>query len=59
MYRHPPRAVPAEDRDGQQPAGWRERAEIDLSPGVPDLSGFPRVAWMRAERVVLEQASVT
>jgi GntR family transcriptional regulator/MocR family aminotransferase len=20
-------------------AGWRERAEIDLSPGVPDLSG--------------------
>src|SRR5215831_14648308 len=41
------------------PAGWRERAEIDLSPGVPDLSGFPRAAWMRAERVVLEQASVT
>jgi GntR family transcriptional regulator / MocR family aminotransferase len=41
------------------PAGWRERAEIDLSPGVPDLSGFPRVAWMRAERAVLEQASVT
>src|SRR5439155_11299527 len=22
------------------PPGWRERAEIDLSPGVPDLSGF-------------------
>src|SRR6516162_8526301 len=41
------------------PAGWRERAEIDLSPGVPDLSGFPRAAWMRAERAVLEQASVT
>ncbi len=39
------------------PAGWRERAEIDLSPGVPDLSGFPRAAWMRAERAVLEQAS--
>src|SRR5215472_3218133 len=40
------------------PPGWRERAEIDLSPGVPDLSGFPRAAWMRAERVVLERASV-
>ena len=39
------------------PAGWRERAEIDLSPGVPDLSGFPRAAWIRAERAVLEQAS--
>ena len=41
------------------PPGWRERAEIDLSPGVPDLSGFPRAAWMRAERAVLEQASAT
>jgi GntR family transcriptional regulator/MocR family aminotransferase len=41
------------------PPGWRERADIDLSPGVPDLSGFPRAAWIRAERVVLEQASVT
>jgi GntR family transcriptional regulator/MocR family aminotransferase len=40
------------------PTGWRERAEIDLSPGVPDLSGFPRVAWLRAERLVLERASV-
>src|SRR6516162_3281587 len=41
------------------PQPWRARAELDLSPGVPDLSGFPRAAWMRAERVVLEQASVT
>ena len=39
-----PRPVPAEP----QPADpmllrqrWRARAEIDLSPGVPDLSGFP------------------
>ena len=40
------------------PHRWRERAEIDLSPGVPDLSGFPRAAWLRAERQVLEQASV-
>ena len=40
------------------PQPWRTRAEIDLSPGVPDLSGFPRAAWLRAERAVLEQASV-
>ncbi len=40
------------------PHRWRARAEIDLSPGVPDLSGFPRMAWLRAEKLVLEQASV-
>jgi GntR family transcriptional regulator / MocR family aminotransferase len=40
------------------PQRWRARAELDLSPGVPDLSGFPRAAWLRAERSVLEQASV-
>ncbi|MGX1755799.1 MocR-like pyridoxine biosynthesis transcription factor PdxR [Streptomyces lydicus] len=28
-------------------------ARIDLSPGVPDLSAFPRTAWLRAERAVL------
>ena len=28
-------------------------AEIDLSPGVPDLAAFPRQAWLRAERVAL------
>lgn len=30
-------------------------AEIDLSPGVPDLAAFPRAAWLRAERAVLEE----
>ena len=40
------------------PQRWRAQADIDLSPGVPDLSGFPRAAWLRAERSVLEQASV-
>ena len=29
------------------PQPWRARAELDLSPGVPDLSGFPRGAWLR------------
>jgi GntR family transcriptional regulator / MocR family aminotransferase len=43
---------------GRLPLRWRGRAEIDLSPGVPDLAGFPRGAWLRAERAVLERASV-
>ena len=41
----------------QLPRPWRAQAELDLSPGVPDLSGFPRAAWLRAERAVLAQAS--
>jgi GntR family transcriptional regulator/MocR family aminotransferase len=49
----PVRAVPS-----LLPQPWRARAELDLSPGVPDLSGFPRGAWLRAERSVLDRASV-
>ncbi|HEY3468892.1 MAG TPA: PLP-dependent aminotransferase family protein [Amycolatopsis sp.] len=30
-------------------------ARIDLTPGVPDLTAFPRAAWLRAERAVLEE----
>ena len=33
--------------------------ELDLSPGVPDLSAFPRAAWLRAERVVLAGISAS
>ncbi|GHF15909.1 GntR family transcriptional regulator [Amycolatopsis deserti] len=32
-------------------------ARIDLTPGVPDLAAFPRVAWLRAERAVLGDLS--
>jgi GntR family transcriptional regulator / MocR family aminotransferase len=39
------------------PRRWGADAEIDLSPGVPDLSAFPRAAWLRAERAVLARAS--
>ena len=39
------------------PRRWGADAEIDLSPGVPDLSAFPRAAWLRAERAVLAEAS--
>jgi GntR family transcriptional regulator/MocR family aminotransferase len=33
--------------------------QMDLSPGVPDLSAFPRAAWLRAERAVLDRVSAT
>jgi GntR family transcriptional regulator/MocR family aminotransferase len=32
-------------------------ARIDLSPGVPDLTAFPRSSWLRAERAVLHDLS--
>jgi DNA-binding transcriptional MocR family regulator len=35
------------------PAG----VDLDLSPGVPDLSAFPRAAWLRAERAVLAEVT--
>ena len=50
--------VPARPGPMLLPQPWRARAELDLSPGVPDLAGFPRAAWLRAERSVLERASV-
>jgi GntR family transcriptional regulator/MocR family aminotransferase len=59
----PPRAVrrpsppPEPEPVSVLPQRWRTSAELDLSPGVPDLSGFPRATWLRAERWVLEQAS--
>lgn len=28
-------------------------ARFDLTPGLPDLTAFPRAAWLRAERAVL------
>jgi GntR family transcriptional regulator / MocR family aminotransferase len=53
----PPRRAPRM-APSPLPQRWRVQAELDLSPGVPDLSGFPRAAWLRAERSVLERASV-
>ncbi len=29
-------------------------ARIDLTPGAPDLTAFPRAAWLRSERAVLD-----
>jgi GntR family transcriptional regulator/MocR family aminotransferase len=55
----PPLALAA-DEEGLPvlPRRWRAGVELDLSPGVPDLSGFPRAAWLRAERTVLDRANV-
>lgn len=33
------------------------RARVDLTPGLPDLTAFPRTAWLRAERAVLTDLS--
>ncbi len=33
------------------------RARIDFTPGRPDLTAFPRAAWLRAERAVLAELS--
>lgn len=32
-------------------------AAVDLTPGRPDLTTFPRAAWLRAERAVLAELS--
>ncbi|MGE7387287.1 PLP-dependent aminotransferase family protein [Streptomyces sp. NPDC004126] len=51
----PPAAGPAAavPRGGLVDALRAEPCRIDLSPGVPDLTAFPRTAWLQAERRVL------
>ncbi|MEU1499206.1 PLP-dependent aminotransferase family protein [Streptomyces sp. NPDC005732] len=44
-----PSAVPEPDRTRSRPA-------YDLSPGTPDLSFFPRAAWLKASRRALTTA---
>jgi GntR family transcriptional regulator / MocR family aminotransferase len=58
-----PPAGPAADGDPARarpaallPAPWPAGVELELSPGVPDLSAFPRAAWLRAEQAVLDSA---
>jgi GntR family transcriptional regulator/MocR family aminotransferase len=43
----PPAVVPVPEPAPAPPRGF------ELAPGVPDLSAFPRAAWLRAEREVL------
>lgn len=46
---------------GSRPAGRPEqpaaREPVNISAGVPDVTGFPRAAWLRAERRVLATAT--
>ncbi|MFD0278197.1 PLP-dependent aminotransferase family protein [Kitasatospora sp. NPDC127111] len=54
----PPAAAPALFDAAPGPASFdalrAAPARIDLGPGVPDLAAFPRAAWLRAERAVLD-----
>ncbi|WP_238487442.1 MocR-like pyridoxine biosynthesis transcription factor PdxR [Actinoplanes flavus] len=55
-------ARPAGDRrrtldELRLPVSAPDGIDLDLSPGVPDLSAFPRAAWLRAERTVLDRVT--
>jgi GntR family transcriptional regulator/MocR family aminotransferase len=60
-------STPVRQRDGAAEAmrlplrGSRrpDDVQIDLSPGVPDLSAFPRAAWLRAERAAMSELTAT
>lgn len=41
------------------PLSTPDGIDLNLSPGVPDLSAFPRAAWLRAERAVLDRVTAS
>jgi len=49
-------ATPSAERPPVPAGSLEPRFEHDLRPGVPDLVGFPRAAWMRSLRAVLGSA---
>ena len=51
----PTRGRSPPDRCGCRVPGWPIGEGVDLSPGVPDLSAFPRSLWLRTERAVLTE----
>lgn len=57
----PARVPPAQPQPHQPGRLPRPRIALsegfDLSPGVPDLSAFPRSMWLRAERQVLTETA--
>ncbi|WP_344818843.1 PLP-dependent aminotransferase family protein [Actinoplanes cyaneus] len=58
----PPR--PAADRrrtlhELRLPLSTPDGIDLNLSPGVPDLAAFPRAAWLRAERAVLDRVTAS
>lgn len=50
-----PRTTPAAPR-APGPAGPADRPRFDLTPGTPDVSAFPRTAWLAAARRALTAA---
>jgi GntR family transcriptional regulator / MocR family aminotransferase len=64
-FRSPRNGKPGRQR--HKPTGFMPRLpgvedlaiDIDMSPGTPDLSVFPRAAWLRAERTVFNQMGAT
>lgn len=48
----PHRDVPSRDARAERPS-----MRLNISEGAPDLSAFPRAAWLRAERRVLANAT--
>ncbi|GAA3337195.1 PLP-dependent aminotransferase family protein [Amorphoplanes nipponensis] len=52
-----PSARPRDEPAMRLPLPPAPGVDLDLSPGVPDLSAFPRAAWLRAERAVLAAAT--
>ncbi|MFI0224264.1 MocR-like pyridoxine biosynthesis transcription factor PdxR [Streptomyces lydicus] len=53
-----PRALPAATRRGHGPGDAHRsgRPRFDLTPGTPDISAFPRTAWLAAARRALTAA---
>ncbi len=51
---HQPAAAPAD-----RPAEGAQAVRYDLRPGVPDVSAFPRTAWLAAARRALATAPAT
>ncbi|MFJ9854596.1 PLP-dependent aminotransferase family protein [Streptomyces sp. NPDC101150] len=54
--RAPARDVPGPARRTTGPARPADRPRFDLSPGSPDVSSFPRTAWLAAARRALTAA---
>lgn len=48
--------APAVEAAASAPAGEARPLRYDLRPGAPDLSAFPRAAWLRALRRALNDA---
>ncbi|MFG2135543.1 PLP-dependent aminotransferase family protein [Streptomyces sp. NPDC048650] len=51
-----PRATPAARRTPGRTSRQPDRPRFDLTPGTPDVSSFPRTAWLAAARRALTAA---